>query len=218
MAQDKSVEEVKQDVVGDLVEAMSSSDVQSNHRTVMPPLEPAATFVTDHSALTLLADAETNQPRDDEFNDEMMISASLSHALNSSSHNGFKKPAVAHSPLQSSVSQFDYDLNSVGSYFQGEPLTNGFLLNKINPVFDPDFMYLNRNKLVNRRLALRKRVSNSICELAPPLVPSYTPHHHEPTTPNNNSKSANLLDGLADFVGMGELRSANREFTTPIRR
>ena len=50
----------------------------------------------------------------------------------------------------------DYDFNSVASYIQGDPLTNGFVLTKVNPVLDPDFLYLNRNKLVNRRLILRK--------------------------------------------------------------
>lgn len=40
--------------------------------------------------------------------------------------------------------------------------SNGFVANKINPILDNDFAYLNRNKLVNRRLILRKNIQNSV--------------------------------------------------------
>lgn len=44
----------------------------------------------------------------------------------------------------------------------GRSKSNGFVANKINPVLDNEFAYLNRSKLVNRRLALRKNIQNSL--------------------------------------------------------
>lgn len=54
------------------------------------------------------------------------------------------------------------DMKSAPSYFSGQPTTNGFLAMKVNPTVMSDFSYLNRNKLVNRRLTLRKQLSQSI--------------------------------------------------------
>lgn len=40
--------------------------------------------------------------------------------------------------------------------------SNGYISNKINPIFSNDFAYLNRNKLVNRRIVIRKNIQNSL--------------------------------------------------------
>lgn len=40
--------------------------------------------------------------------------------------------------------------------------SNGYIANKINPVFTNQFAYLNRNKLVNRRIVIRKNIQNSL--------------------------------------------------------
>lgn len=58
--------------------------------------------------------------------------------------------------------KLSYDMNSVGEYVSGQPLTNGFLLNKINPgTSSNQFAYLTRNKLINRRLSIKKQMDNS---------------------------------------------------------
>lgn len=59
------------------------------------------------------------------------------------------------------VSIFDSDANTVSGYFAGEPIQKGYFTNKINPSLVDDFSYLNRNKLVNRRMAIRKQMKNS---------------------------------------------------------
>ena len=59
-------------------------------------------------------------------------------------------------------SQIDFNLNSPSNYFQGEPVINGGYSFKINPATSTEFSYMNRNKTVNRRLAIRKHVVNSI--------------------------------------------------------
>ncbi len=53
------------------------------------------------------------------------------------------------------------DMKSAPSYFSGYPVSNGFLAMKVNPTFINEFSYLNRNKLVNRRLSLRKQMHSS---------------------------------------------------------
>jgi hypothetical protein len=53
------------------------------------------------------------------------------------------------------------DLKSAPSYFCGVGISNGYLAMKVNPTTLQDFAYLNRNKLVNRRLSLRKQMTSS---------------------------------------------------------
>lgn len=53
------------------------------------------------------------------------------------------------------------EMKSAPSYFSGQPISNGFLAMKVNPTIINDFAYLNRNKLVNRRLAIRKQMNSS---------------------------------------------------------
>lgn len=45
--------------------------------------------------------------------------------------------------------------------FSTKANSNGFLSTKIKPVLDTQFAYLNRNKLVNRRLIIRKHFQNT---------------------------------------------------------
>jgi hypothetical protein len=54
-----------------------------------------------------------------------------------------------------------FDMNSVGERVLGAPLTNGFTMSKINPGTTSDLSYLNRNKLINRRLTIRKHIESS---------------------------------------------------------
>lgn len=102
------------------------------------------------------------KPQTSEHFDRQSTNCSCSPKLKSLINFGGKLEITEEPPSKPSKSAanktlpIDYDLNSVGSYFAGEPLTNGFVLTKVNPVFDVDFSYLNRNKLVNRRLTLRK--------------------------------------------------------------
>ena len=51
-------------------------------------------------------------------------------------------------------------------------VNNGYYAYKINPSFNPDFSYLSRNLLVNRRLALKKQKENStgLVPICPPIV------------------------------------------------
>ena len=64
------------------------------------------------------------------------------------------------------IDTYDLEMNKVSGYFTGEPLIKGYFVNKINPSLVDDFSYLNRNKLVNRRMAIKKQMMNS-----PGLVP-----------------------------------------------
>jgi hypothetical protein len=54
-----------------------------------------------------------------------------------------------------------YDMNSIGEHVLGAPLTNGFTSTQVNPGRSSELSYLNRNKLVNRRLTIRKHIENS---------------------------------------------------------
>ena len=54
-------------------------------------------------------------------------------------------------------SQVDFELNSPSNFFNGQPITNGYYSYRINPTTHSEFAYLNRNKLVNRRIALKKQ-------------------------------------------------------------
>ena len=53
------------------------------------------------------------------------------------------------------------EMKSAPSFFCSQPISNGFVAQKVNPTTITDFSYLNRNKLVNRRLALRKQLTQS---------------------------------------------------------
>lgn len=110
---------------------------------------------TRRTLQTVDEDKASSSRHDDLYKSSLLVIES--RLFNLSSRNGKNKQSPLPPPPSA---QPDYDLNSVSSYVQGEPLTNGFLLTKINPVLDPDFMYLNRNKLVNRRLVLRKNCSS----------------------------------------------------------
>lgn len=57
----------------------------------------------------------------------------------------------------SGSSQTDFQFTSPSSYFQSQPVTNGGYTYRINPTTKPEFSYLNRNKLVNRRIAIKKQ-------------------------------------------------------------
>ena len=50
---------------------------------------------------------------------------------------------------------------SASCIINGEPITNWLVTNKVNPVMKNEYAYLNRNKLVNRRLIIKKIFSNS---------------------------------------------------------
>lgn len=54
-------------------------------------------------------------------------------------------------------SQIDFQFTSPSSYFQSQPVTNGGYTYRINPTIKAEFSYLNRNKLVNRRIAIKKQ-------------------------------------------------------------
>jgi hypothetical protein len=84
--------------------------------------------------------------------------------------------------------QVDFDFNSPSNYFNGQPITNGFCSFKINPTINNEFAYLNRNKLVNRRLAIKKQNDYSLG-----LV-SISKNHVEKSTLKNNQKL------LSDFA------------------
>lgn len=59
------------------------------------------------------------------------------------------------------IETFDTDINTASGYFCGEPLKKRYFTTQINPSFIDDFSYLNRNKLVNRRVAIRKQMKAS---------------------------------------------------------
>ena len=79
------------------------------------------------------------------------------------------------------IDTYETEMNTVSGYFAGEPLMKGYFVNKINPSLVDDFSYLNRNKLVNRRMAIRKQMRNSAG-----LVP--ISKHHENYTKKNESE------------------------------
>jgi hypothetical protein len=58
-----------------------------------------------------------------------------------------------------------FDPNPASCYFSCSPTTNGFIvnLNRINPKMSNDFSYLSRNKIVNRRVVLRRNAD--MCQI-----------------------------------------------------
>ena len=59
------------------------------------------------------------------------------------------------------VSSVDFEHKTPSNYFQGQPVTSGGYTYKINPSTNSEFAYLNRNKLVNRRLTIKKQLDCS---------------------------------------------------------
>lgn len=59
------------------------------------------------------------------------------------------------------VSSVDFELKTPSNYFQGLPVTSGGYTYQINPSTNSEFAYLNRNKLVNRRLTIKRQLDCS---------------------------------------------------------
>lgn len=89
--------------------------------------------------------------------------------------------------------KIDHELNSVSGYFCGSPVTNGFVTNKVNPLMNNEFAYLNRNKSVNRRLAIKKQIKQSAGLKS--ITKSY-PNYNKPAS---EFTLANPLDLASEF-------------------
>ncbi len=55
----------------------------------------------------------------------------------------------------------DFEFKTPNNYFQGQPITSVGYTYQINPSTNSEFSYLNRNKLVNRRLTIKKQLDCS---------------------------------------------------------
>jgi hypothetical protein len=82
--------------------------------------------------------------------------------LNTADASGMASTKLVVLPNHTTTSKFSYDMNSVEEHVLGAPFYNGFVMKKVNPGTERgELSYLNRNKLINRRLSIKKQLDSS---------------------------------------------------------
>jgi hypothetical protein len=120
------------------------------------------TFYVNNTEILSLPNSNTNKNNNNNHDLNLDVFDFCSESNQFQSNNAKNTSRLVENEKHSLPIKLNYDLNSIGQYVTGSPLTNGYIMNKINPGVDNvELSYLNRNKLLNQRLKLRKQMSYS---------------------------------------------------------
>lgn len=106
---------------------------------------------------------------------------------------------ILNDPLENQNANKKFDFDAISKYipdYTGGAISNGFLSKKVNPIVETDFAYINRSKLVNTRLAIKKQMKSS------PGLQAITKSYPNYNKIESEFTLANPIE--LDYMNMGE--------------